>query len=400
MVKYKYRAKKANGEMVYGEVEADNTMGFYAQLEKDGLFCLHYSEIVEAAAKVETIVELKQEDMVIFCRKLSSMIEAGMSITNILEILINTEENAKHRKLFSFIYSELRAGSSLSQAMRSAGYAFPVLFINMVESGEESGNLGEVTIRMAKYYESQVRLETKIKQATLYPKVLFVLTIGVITILFSFVLPSIFESFEGMELPRITQLMMRISNFFVAYWYLIIIAGVVGYGVYKTLARVDAVVLYVSRMILSIPKVGKLVKKIYSARFASTLAILYSSGLSLISCINFTSNVIGNAHITEKLKDVTQDLTTGNPLSESVEAIDVFDPLLPGMIKVGEETGKLDSVLDSVNEFYEEETNRAVQQLLGIMEPVLLIIMSIVIGAVLISVMVPIFMSYNEISNM
>ncbi|MEG1501247.1 MAG: type II secretion system F family protein [Clostridiales bacterium] len=394
---YKYSAQDEDGQIIKGVFEAEDISEFYRELGSQNLFCLHYVEDEIVPTKIKTIYKLKIKDLVLFSRKLSTMLGSGMSITNSIDIMCNSVDNPKLLKIYSNIYESIRGGNALSTAMRENGDAFPVLLINMIESGEESGNIELMCTKLAVYYEKQAKIASKIKTATIYPKILGILSISVVMILFTFVLPSIFETFAGMELPLITVIMMKASYFFVHYWYLVVALIVLIFIAVKTINEMPAARKAIDKMIIKTPKVGKLLVKIYAARFASTLAILYSSGLSLLNGIRLSVGVVGNKYIEEKLTVVMEKVSLGSSLSDSLIREQAFDSLLPSMIKIGEETGSLDSILNSVADYYDQETETSIDGLLGIMEPVLLIFLAIIIGSVLIAVMLPIFTGYGTI---
>ncbi len=398
MMQYSYTAKDSSGKVVKGLVEAQNVMDLYKQLESEELYCLGYTEKELREQAVRTIYKIKVKELVIFCRKMSTMMASGMSMTSALDTLISSTESPKLRQVYANVYEAVRGGQSFSEALRAQGNAFSALLINMVESGEESGNIDLMFTKLSIYFEKQAKLQAKIKTATTYPKLLAVLCVGVVIILFSFVLPQIFTAFSGMELPDLTKAMIAISDFLTNYWYFVVAGVVVVYFIARSMLKVPSVLYKRDRMLLRIPKIGKLLRQIYSSRFANTLSILYASGLSLINAIRLSVNVVGNSYIAHQLRSIIEEVSVGNSLSVSLEEADVFDSMLPSMVRIGEETGSLDSILNSTSEYYERETESAIEAILAILEPVMLIIMAIIIGTILISVLMPIFESYGQVA--
>ncbi len=370
---------------------------FYKRLESENLLCLEFKEASVQVEKVKTIYKMKTKDLVLFCRKLSTMLAAGMSITNALDIMSSSTNVVKQNKLFMSLYEAIKGGRSLSAAMSAAGNAFPPLIINMIESGEESGNVDMMCAKLAVYYEKQQKTQSKIKTATTYPKILAFAVVVVVIILFTFVLPNIVSVFQNMELPLITRIIMGISNFMVKQWYIVVTVIVLFVVLIRLLFLRPEFKMAWGRTILYMPKVGQMLRKIYSARFANTLSILYASGLTLINAIRLSVRVIGNSYIEYKLLDVLETVSTGNSLSDAVEEIHVFDKLLSSMIRIGEETGSLDTILKTVSEYYEEETESAIESLLAMLEPLMLILMAGIIGTILVAVMLPIYTGYGTI---
>ena len=400
MMLYKFTARNKAGEDVKGSVEANDISAFYGKLEQDGLLCVEVREFPVAGQEVKTIYKLKTKELVLFCRKISTMLASGMSITNSLDIMSASAEHAKLSKVYLFLYEAIKGGKALSAALRDCGNSFPALLINMVESGEESGNLDLMFKKLSLYYEKQQKINSKIKTATTYPKVLAFMVVAVVIILFAFVLPSIFEIFEDLEsLPGITRAIIAMSDFITNWrnWGPIITVGVIAFILFKTIFRMPKVRFFIHKQLLGLPKFGPLVNKIYSARFANTLSILYASGLSLLNGIHLASKVMGNVYLEQRLTIIMDKISVGNSLSESLAEEKILDRLLGSMVKIGEETGSLDTILESVSDFYDQETETAIETMLGMLEPIMLVIMAAVIGTILVSVMYPIFLLYQQI---
>jgi type IV pilus assembly protein PilC len=397
MKNYRYSAKTRNGKIVKGTVTVRDLTEFYKTLENESLVCLSYTESEVAEKKVKTIYRLKVRELSMFCRKMGTMFESGMNITNILDVLTDTAEHPRLKKIYLKLYESIKGGLPLSGALKQTGHAFPLLLINMIESGEESGNVDLMFRRLSVYYEKQAKIQAKVKTATTYPKLLAFLAFAVIMILFTFVMPTIFEMFEGQELPLITRVMVAISNFFVGGWYFVLAGVAAIFFAYRILRTMPGFKMKYDTMLLKLPKVGALMRKVYSARFANTLAILYASGLSLLNALRLSMTVVGNAFIERSLAAMIEKISAGDSLSDAVDEAGVFETLLSSMIKIGEETGSLDTILTTTSEYYEQETDQAIDGLLGILEPVLLIVMAVIIGSVLIAVFVPIISGYGTI---
>ncbi len=396
---YSYVARNADGEVVKGVLEAANLSEFFRIIDDRGLTCIDYTvSDSQGQENVKTIAKLKNKELILFCKKMGTMIGAGMSITNSLDIMIDASTNRKYSEIYRNIYEAVRGGTSLSQAMTAQGQAFPTLLCYMVESGEESGNIEGIFLRMSTYYDKQLKMTRKVNSASAYPKLLGFVSVCVIIALFGFVLPDLFVMFDGMAIPPLTQFMMAFSDFVTNFWPIIIFVLIIGYVLISALFRIRAVKRVVDEIKLKIPMVGKLINMIYSGRFSSTLAMLYASGLPLLETLRLSSNVIGNLYVEEKLESASDAVGSGTALSEAIEELNVFDRMLPNMISIGEETGDLDGMLNTTAEYYEGESDTAIEALLAILGPVLLIFLAIIVALILISVLVPIYNGYDTIA--
>ncbi len=392
-------ARDSNGAVVKGVIEAANRSDFFRGIDERGLTCINYNER-DGAAQVEakTIIKLTGKELILFCKKMGTMIGAGMSITNSLDVLIDSATNTRYAAVYRNVYEAVRGGVPLSGAMLAQGKSFPPLMCHMVESGEESGNIEGIFLRMSSYYDKQLKMSRKIKSASAYPKLLAVVSLGVVIALFSFVLPELFVMFEGMEIPPLTQFMISFSNLMTEFWFIIIIVLVILYVVVMALFRVRAIKKNVDWLVLKLPLVGNLTRMIYSGRFSSTLAMLYASGLPLLETLRLSTNVIGNLYMEDRLEGASAAVGSGIALSEAVEELAIFDRMLPNMIAIGEETGDLDGMLNTTADYFEGESDTAIESLLAILGPVLLIILAIVVMLILVSVMMPIYDGYGTIA--
>ncbi len=396
---YSYVARNSDGNIVKGVLEATSLSEFYRSIDDRGLTCIEYDMSEKSRQnEVKTIAKLKSRELILFCKKIGTMIGAGMSITNSLDIMIDSSTNVKYTEIYRNIYEAVRGGMPLSQAMSSQGKSFPTLLCYMVESGEESGNIEGVFLSMSEYYDKQLKMSRKIKSASAYPKLLALVSVFVIIALFGFVLPDLFVMFDGMEIPPLTRFMIGFSDFVTEFYILIIFALVIGYILLMSVFKIHSVKRVVDEVKIKIPGIGKLVNMIYSGRFSSTLSMLYAAGLPLLETLRLSANVIDNLYIQEKLETASEAVGSGTALSQAMEDIAVFDRMLPNMIAIGEETGDLDGLLTTTADYFEGESDTAIESLLSILGPVLLIILAVIVALILISVMVPIYNGYSTIS--
>ncbi len=399
MALYKYRALTAYGKNIDGTYEADSENEVINLLKEAKNIPI---EIVEDS-KNKDIRELaifnkvKLKDISIFCRQFYTMLNAGVTIVNCLDILRVQTESKQLKKILIEVYDEIVVGSSFFEAMNKHEKDFPELLLSMIASGEMSGNLDEIMERMALHFENEDKINKKIKGAMIYPIILAFLSITVVNIMLIFVLPTFTEMFEnsGSDLPLPTQVVMYISDFMKNKWYMITaILGISAYAFIRysktTEGRYN-----VDKLKLKLPVIGPSMKKIATARFSRTLATLISSGVLLLDAIEIVGRVVGNKVIQSKLINVKEELERGSNLSEPIKEIEEFPPMLTHMVEIGEQSGSIDDILDKTADFYDSEVDAAIQAITALIEPIMIIIMAVVIGSIVIAMMLPMFEMVN-----
>ncbi len=395
---YSFKARNKDGSIEKGVIEAASTSEFFKLIDDRGLTCIDYSATDSISQDdVKTIAKIGSKELILFCKKMGTMIGAGMSITKSLDVLIEASNNKKYADIYRSVYEAVRGGAALSQAMNAQGKAFPTLLCYMVESGEESGNIEKIFTRMSDYYDKQLKMKRKVDSASAYPKMLLFVSVIVVFALFGFVLPDLFKMFEGTEIPPLTQFFMGFSDFVRQYWLFLAVALVILYLLFASIFKIRKIRRVIDEMKLKVPIVGKLMNMIYSGRFSQTLSMLYAAGLPLLETIRLSTNVVDNLYIEEKLESATAAIGGGTSLSEAIEDIEVFDRMLPNMIAIGEETGDLDGLLTTTAEYYEGESDTAIESFLSMLGPALLIILAILIALILVAVMVPVYNSYDTV---
>ena len=402
MPNYSYTAVDSKGKTLTGSSEATSLTQLAARLrEKD-------QYIVKAVDQADVIMskqiganrKVKVKPLSIFCRQFATLINAGITAVKSLDILYQQTEDKDMKVYLGRIYEAVQKGEAMSEAFRKQNLAFPELFINMVMAGESSGNLDAVLIRMADHYEKENKLKNKIKGAMVYPMVLMTLTIVVVILMLTVVLPSFTGIIlsGGGEIPLPTRMLLGLSEFIQKYWYLIagfIILVAISWRAYK---RSDNGRLWWDRTKLKIPVVKKSLRMIYSSRFARTLSTLLSSGIQMLPSIDITARVINNQLIHDKLKGSIEDIRKGTPLSLALKKTDQFPPMIYNMISVGEESGLLDDILLKTAAFYDEESDAAITRLVALLEPLLIIFMAVIIGFIVISIALPMFSMYGAVA--
>ncbi|MCD7772637.1 MAG: type II secretion system F family protein, partial [Ruminococcus sp.] len=335
-----------------------------------------------------------------FCREISTMLASGISLVRAMNIINNRDLTPKLKYAFGELLSSIKKGIALSDAMELLGKTFPPMLINMVKAGEASGRLDETMEKMADYYEKDNRLNKSIRSALTYPIILAVLTVCVAVGLMTFVVPMFADIFDGMTLPLVTRIVMTISNALTDnFVQIVIVVAIVCIAVYFIM-QIEKVRFGIDKLKLKMPVVGKLLKIIYTARFARTLASLYSSGLSIINALQISKDTIGNRYITKQFDEVVRSVRAGNSLSATLAAVDGFDKKLSDTIAVGEETGQLDSLLVSIADSYDYDSDMAIKRLMTMIEPLMIIILAFFVVVIMLAVLMPIFGMYSQIEQM
>ena len=397
-VNYRYRAQNADGKVVSGQMKANDESELHSKLKNDGMLLIEAKEVTKGKVVSK---KLKYDRVGDFSRNLSELLGAGVTLVRALGIIADDESiKPSERKIYAEVLRLVRTGVPLSDALEEQGNTFPTLFINMIRSAESGGNLDSTAHNMAVYYTKEYRLQKKISSSTTYPKILGVLVIVVLIIIMGFVLPQFDSLFSQMEtLPLATRLLMGISDFVANRWYLLILFGIIIFMAYKILMSIPAVKLFVDKVEIHLPKIGKLRKVIYTARFARTLASMYSAGIPIVTCIQIAKTTIGNTYIEQQFDQMIADVRAGKPLSEGIAGIDGFVKKLVSSISVGEETGALDTMLVSIADQMDYDAEIAVEQLVAMIEPLMIVIMAVMVGFIMVAVIQPIYGSYQSIAD-
>jgi len=395
MPKYNYTALDLTNKKVSGELDARDDDDLRRLLRAQNLVPAKYSTIEHQ----KTRYRMKALEVGEFSRQLASMLASGITIVRAMEILKERDFAPKVKLIYDKLHRDVLMGYTLSEAMKLQERAFPDLLVNMFVSGEASGQLENVAGKMATHYEKEHRLNTKARSAMVYPLVLLVVTVIAVMFLFIVVLPTLFEMFEGMELPAITTFMINFSAFLQSYWYIVIIGFLTLILLCQILLSVPVVRYNFDRLKLKLAVVGKLLKTIYTARFSRTLSSLYSSGIPMLRALEITATIVNNKYIAEQFTDVVLNVRNGESLAGSIGKIDGFDRKLTTTIMIGEETGRLDSMLESTAESFDYEAEIALDKLVQLIQPVMILIMAIVIAVVMLSVMMPMMSLYQNVGT-
>ena len=317
-----------------------------------------------------------------------------------LDIISDQEGiDPKEREIYRAVLLDLRKGIGLSDAMESKK-CFPDLMIGMIRAGEGSGNLDQVTERLTLQYEKDYKLTQQVKSAMTYPVVLLVLCVAIVILIVTFILPQFQSLFDQMDsLPVPTEILIAISDFLVQKWYAALLIVFTVFMLIRIIMAIPAVRRQIDYRKVHMPVFGKLFKIIYTARFARTLSSLYSSGMPIATALGIAGNTIGNSYVEGQFEQVVALVRSGIPMSQALREVDGLQKKLASTILVGEESGRLDVMLDSIALSLEADAEEATKRMVTLMEPLLIMMMAVIVGFIMIAVMLPIYESYSAIEN-
>ena len=398
MANYRYKAQDNEGKIVNGQSNAANENELHEKLKADGLMLLDAKELV---ATKRHLKRLKFDRLSDFSRNLSKLLGAGVTLVRALKIISDDESiPVKEREIYADVLRLVRTGMPLSDALEEEGDTFPPLFVNMIRSAESTGNLDATAANMAEYYSKEYKISQKISSTMTYPKILSVLIVLVVIVIMGFVLPQFEDLFAQMgTLPLATRILMAISDFVAHRWYILIFGAILLFIAYKILFSIPAVKYRIDWLEIHLPKIGKLRKIIYTARFARTLSSLYAAGIPIITCLQIAKTTIGNTYIESQFDDMIAKVRSGDPLSAGIDSIDGFVKKLTSSVGVGEETGELDSMLVSIADQMDYDSEIATEKLVSMLEPMMIVVMAVVVGFIMIAIIQPIYGSYQSIAN-
>lgn len=394
---FSYVARDINGKVIKGTEQAEDKNDLLIKLHQKSLFVTSYKDEVAEANKGGRF-KFKTKEIAIISRQLASMLTAGITLVRALDILYRQQEKKRAKAEILNIYEEVQKGRSFSETLSVSTKAFPPLFVSMVSAGEISGSLDTIMSRLSDNYAKESKLNNKVRSAMAYPIILLVLIIGVVIALLVFVLPMFMTLFgDPASLPALTRGMLGVSTFVQEKWYIIIFVVALLVLLFLFLNTLPSVKKNIDKLKIKIPKIGKLITTIYTARFARTMANLYSSGIPMVDCIEKSVAVLSNTYISEKFESVVESVKRGEPLSLSIAKVNIFSSMFTSIIYVGEESGSLDEILNKTADFYDEEADSAIGQLVTLIEPIMLIIMGGIVAVVIASIMPALYSSLDNI---
>lgn len=337
--------------------------------------------------------KVKSKDLALFCKQLYTLLNAGVTLINSLNILKVQTENKKLRVVVTNVYDHLQKGLTFSESLQENKDVFPSLMINMVQAGEVSGNLDTVLDRLSLHYEKEHAINSKIKSAMVYPAFIAGLTVVVVTFLITFILPTFMGMFTsaGVELPGLTKMMLGISDFIKTKWYVIIIVIFAFSYFVKKFTSTENGQMTVDRLKMRLPVFKGMFQKMYTTRFSRTLATLISSGIPLIQALETVAKVLGNKPAEQAVMGSIDDVRKGVSLSVPIKNSELFPPMVHYMLSIGEETGAMDTLMDKTANYFDQELDESIKRVMALIEPMLIVLMAVIVGFVIISIALPMF---------
>lgn len=384
-----------------GTIDAANKAIAITKLREKGI---NPREIEESKSLLHMDINLgsgkiKTQDFVIYCRQFATLIRAGVSLVEATNILAKQATSKPLKKALEKVEEDVRAGIPFSDAVQKHPKVFPELFVNMMKSGEATGNIDDTLERLANSYEKSFRLIKKVQSTLTYPAMLLVLIVVVVFFMLIFIVPTFVESFESMdaELPMLTVLTVALGEWLRQYWWLPIGAVVIGVVVFQHLYRKNEQFHYtVHYMLLKMPIFGPLLQKTAIARLTRNLSSLFSSAVPILQALTISQKVSGNPVVGKVVLDARASLEKGSTLTEPFEKSWIFPPMVTSMTRIGESTGSLDYMLEKIADFYEEEVERTVDTLKSLIEPLMIVVLAGAVGIIVAAIFLPMFSLYEN----
>lgn len=393
LVEFVWQGRDKRGKVMKGEQMAKSANLLRAELRKQGIT----PTVVKPKPKPlfgGATKRIKPQDIAMFSRQLATMMKSGVPIVNSMEIIAGGQKNPAMKKMVENIKTDIEGGSSIYEALSQYPVQFDELYRNLVRAGEQSGVLETVLETIATYKENIESIKGKIKKALFYPAAVIAVAIIVCAVLLIYVVPVFKETFSsfGADLPAFTSLVFGLSEYMVDWWWAIALAGFIGFGafmyVYKRSTKLQH---FIDRNMLKLPVVGKLLHESSIARFARTLAVTFKAGVPLVEALGSVAGATGNAVYEQAVLKMQEDVAVGYPVNVAMKQVGVFPEMVVQMTAIGEEAGALDTMLFKVAEFYEEQVNNTVDALSSLIEPMVMVVIGTLVGAIVIAMYLPIF---------
>ena len=396
---YKYEIIQSDGGKKKGTIEANDLEAANAELRAGGAFVvsLEQASFLEKDIEIHIGSPVKSRELSVFCRQFQSILHSGVTVIDALNMLAEQTENKAFRRAIEDVRDSVKKGETLADAMSAHKKIFPEIMIHMVAAGETSGSLDVAFDRVGKHFEKDSHLKGLITKSMIYPIILILVIIGVVAIMMIKIVPTFTATFDevGAELPAITVAVMGISNALVHSWYFILIGIVLLVFFIKEFKKTEHGAELFGKLGLKMPLFGNLTIKSACSRLTRTLSTLTASGISLVDAIGIVEKIMTNEIIKRVLKKAEKDVTQGTPLSVPLAESGVFPPMVHHMIKIGEETGNMEEMLDKIADYYDEEVEAATGALLAALEPLIIILMAVIVVPIIFAVMLPMFSLYD-----
>lgn len=396
MLVYAYIARDpSTGQKVRSEIQADSERAAAKLIKMQGLAPLEIIPVVENGSRIARFIgRIKPKDRVLFSRQLATLINAGLPLVQSLRTVSAQSQNKQLKVYTNQIISDVESGTSLSRAMSRHPQAFNQMYISLIEAGETSGTLDKSLERLATQQEKDAELSSKIKGALVYPLVVTGVMIAVVIFMLVGVLPQVqvlYEGTPGASLPLPTRILLAVSSFIVSFWWLVLILIGVGSFFFLKWFQTKAGRSAVDRLKMRLPVIGPLFIKSYMARFARTGATLIASGVPLLQVLEITSRSVNNVHVEASILTIVDRVRTGKSLADAMQSDTVFLELVPNMIRIGEQSGKMEEMLRKTAEYYEKEVDQQIKTINTVIEPILMIVLGVLALMIVLAVLLPIY---------
>ena len=396
MATFTYTARAFNGDLRTATIDASSRDDVIAQLRKQRLSVV---KIDQDATKKIGRGSIKTRDVVIFTRQFSTMINSGLPLVQALTILAEQTDNKALAEVTRRVVFDVESGNTVADALSKHPRAFTNLYVNMVAAGEAGGILDTILMRLATFLEKNDALVRKVKGAMIYPAVIMsVAAIAVVTLLI-FVIPVFENMFSsvGLALPLPTRIVIGASRFLKGYWWVVLAVAVTGGYLFKKYYATSNGKLAIDRLMLKMPVLGDVLRKSAVSRFTRTLGTLISSGVSILEGLEITAKTAGNRVIQDAIMQSRSSIAGGDTIAQPLQKSKVFPPMVISMIAVGEQTGGLDEMLSKIADFYDEEVDAAVSNLLSLLEPIMIVFLGVIVGGMVVAMYLPIFDMINAV---
>lgn len=404
MATYGYRAITKAGKEVKGSLEADNKDLAMAELRRQELTVINLGEQSFLTKDIDIQIGgwPKARDLSVMCRQFVSMTKAGVSILESLKMLCEQTENKRLQDALKEVRISVEKGETLADSMAEHPKVFPGIMVNMVAAGEASGSLETAMDRVATQLEKSHKTQAMVKKAMIYPIAVCIVAIIVTVVMLVKVIPSYEDMFSQLdtELPWITQFYVNLSHGIINYWFIIVpVVIAIAFGI-KAFANTNTGKHFLGKIVLTLPLVKTLTVKSASSMMARTMSTLLGAGVPLIEAVDIVSGVMSNIYFKEALQDAKEEITIGMPLSRPLQECGLFPPMVYQMIRIGEEAGSTEEMLDKLADYYDEEVEMSVESLMAAMEPMIIIVLAVVVGGLIAACMMPMMSMYEALDAM
>lgn len=404
MAAYGYEALDRAGKTIKGSIDADTIDKAKSELKQQGYTLLNIKEqsLLTRDLNIEIGGYPKPRDLSVFCRQFVSMTRAGVSILEALKMLSEQTENKQLKKAVEGVRVSVEKGETLARSLKEYPKVFPELMVNMVNAGESSGSIDIAMERMAVQFEKANKTRALVKKAMMYPIIVCFVAIAVVIVMLVVVIPNYATMFTelGTDLPGITKAVQAASNFIIGYWYILVPVIIVVAILLKMFSQTDMGKHVFHGLQLKIPALKNLKTKQASSQMARTMSTLLAAGVPLIEAVEIVGNTMDNVYFREAMDTCKNEIIIGQPLSRPLEEVGLFPPMVYHMVRIGEESGNTEEMLNKLADYYDEEVEMAVQTLMAAMEPLIIVVLAVIVGVLIAACMAPMLSMYSAMENL